>query len=149
LIVAVCVSKIKIKMNILLIAIGGALGSVTRYLFSEAIFNFVKINNSHFTKFLQSFPWPTFCVNVLGSMIAGIIYYFVVKNFDSFDPRLKHFLFAGFLGGFTTFSAFSLDFFRLATAGQYSQALLYAIASVTISILALFAGFYFIKLVLS
>ncbi len=136
-------------MNIILIAIGGALGSVVRYLFSEAIVSFVKINNSNFTKFFQSFPWSTFCVNVLGSAIAGIAYYFVVKNFDSFDPRLKNFLFAGFLGGFTTFSAFSLDFFRLATAGQYSQALLYAIASVTISILALFCGFYATKLILS
>jgi hypothetical protein len=65
-------------------------------------------------------------------MIAGILYYFVIKNFDNFDPRLKAFLFAGFLGGFTTFSAFSLDFFRLTSAGQYSQALLYAFASVAI-----------------
>ncbi|MBP7709658.1 MAG: fluoride efflux transporter CrcB [Rickettsiales bacterium] len=132
-------------MHLILIAIGGALGSVTRYLSSELILQIVKFNNSSLAKF----PWPTFCVNVLGSLLAGAAYFFVIKNFDNFDPRLKNFLFVGFLGGFTTFSAFSLDFFRLATAGQYSQALLYALASVTISILALFFGFYLSKLIFS
>lgn len=82
-------------------------------------------------------------------MLAGILYYFVIKNFDNFDPRLKNFLLVGFLGGFTTFSAFSLDFFRLATAGQYSQAAIYAISSVLLSILALFFGFYSTKLIFS
>jgi fluoride exporter len=131
-------------MNIFLIAIGGALGSVARYLSSEAIINLVK-TNAAFAKF----PWGTFFVNVVGSMVAGVIYYFVIKNFDNFDPRLKNFLFVGFLGGFTTFSAFSLDFFRLATAGQYPQALVYAISSVVLSILALFFGFYATKLIFS
>ncbi len=132
-------------MNILLIAIGGALGSVARYLSSEMVIQLIKFNDSALAKF----PWTTFFVNVVGSLIAGILYFFVIKNFDNFDPRLKNFLFVGFLGGFTTFSAFSLDFFRLATAGQYSQALLYALASVTISILALFFGFYSTKLIFS
>jgi CrcB protein len=132
-------------MNILLIAIGGALGSVARYLSSEMVIQLIKFNDSALAKF----PWTTFFVNVVGSLIAGILYFFVIKNFDNFDPRLKNFLFVGFLGGFTTFSAFSLDFFRLATAGQYSQALIYALASVTISILALFFGFYSTKLIFS
>ena len=132
-------------MNIILIAIGGALGSVARYLSSELVIQLIKFNDSALAKF----PWTTFFVNVVGSLLAGILYFFVIKNFDNFDPRLKNFLFVGFLGGFTTFSAFSLDFFRLATAGQYSQALLYALASVTISILALFFGFYSTKLIFS
>ena len=132
-------------MNIILVAIGGALGSMARYLSSELILQMVKFNDSALAKF----PWATFFVNVAGSLIAGVLYFFVIKNFDNFDPRLKNFLFVGFLGGFTTFSAFSLDFFRLATAGQYSQALLYAVTSVTISILALFFGFYSTKLIFS
>ncbi len=132
-------------MNSLLVAIGGALGSLVRYLSSELILQMVKFNDSSLAKF----PWATFFVNVAGSLIAGILYFFVIKNFDNFDPRLKNFLFVGFLGGFTTFSAFSLDFFRLATAGQYSQALLYALTSVTISILALFFGFYLTKIIFS
>lgn len=131
-------------MNILLIAIGGALGSVLRYLSFEIVANFSRAQGLP-----QHFPWGTLFVNVVGSMIAGVLYYFAIKNFDNFDPRLKNFLFAGFLGGFTTFSAFSLDFFRLATAGQYSQALVYAISSVVLSILALFFGFYSTKLIFS
>jgi CrcB protein len=109
------------------------------------VIQLIKFNDSALAKF----PWTTFFVNVVGSLIAGILYFFVIKNIDNFDPRLKNFLFVGFLGGFTTFSAFSLDFFRLATAGQYSQALIYALASVTISILALFFGFYSTKLIFS
>jgi fluoride exporter len=132
-------------MNLILIAIGGALGSVARYLCSEIILQIVKFNNSSLAKF----PWSTFCVNVLGSFLAGILYFFIIKNFDNFDPRLKNFLLVGFLGGFTTFSAFSLDFFRLASAGQYLQALLYALASFAIAILALFFGFYLSKLIFS
>lgn len=131
-------------MNLLLIAIGGALGSVMRYLLSEAILGLVK-TNAAFAKF----PWGTFFVNVVGSLIAGVVYYFMIKNFENFDPRLKSFLLVGFLGGFTTFSAFSLDFFRLASAGQFSQAMVYAAASVLISILAVFFGFYSTKLIFS
>lgn len=128
-------------MNLLLIAIGGALGSVLRFLSYEVILKFDIA--------LSRFPWGTFFVNVAGSLLAGIFYYFVIKDFDNFDLRLKSFLFVGFLGGFTTFSAFSLDFFRLATAGQYSQALIYATVSFVISISAIFFGFYATKLIFS
>lgn len=131
-------------MNLLLIALGGALGSVARYSSSEAILKLAK--SLHFS---CNFPWGTFVVNVAGSMLAGVIYYFVVRNFADFDPRLKNFLIAGFLGGFTTFSAFSLDFFRLATAGQYLQAFAYVVLSVVLAIAALFFGFYFTKLIFS
>lgn len=131
-------------MNLLLIAIGGALGSVARYLSSEAIMRSAKI-----LQLPCNFPWGTFFVNVVGSLIAGVVYYFVVKNFNSFDPRLKNFLIVGVLGGFTTFSAFSLDFLRLATAGQYPQAFVYALASVVLAILAVFFGFYSSKLIFS
>ncbi len=132
-------------INALLVAFGGALGSLARYFSSEVIINFVKINNSALAKF----PWTTFFVNIFGSILAGVLYYLVIKNFDSFDLRLKNFLFVGFLGGFTTFSAFSLDFFRLATAGQYSQAVFYAMSSVILSILAVFFGFYSSKIIFS
>lgn len=126
--------------NLLLIAAGGALGSISRYLTSESITYFFRA---------QIFPWGTFFVNVLGSLLAGILYYFMIKYFDNFNPKIKSFLLVGFLGGFTTFSAFCLDFFRLTTAGQYVQAASYVIFSVTISILALFFGFYFTKLIFS
>jgi fluoride exporter len=142
---------------IFFIALGGALGSIARYLTSEFIISFVKVRNSASTNFLQktpllftpSFPWSTFLVNVIGSMLAGIIYYFLIRNFNGFDERLKNFLLAGFLGGFTTFSTFSLDFFRLFAASQYLQALIYMAASVIFSILLLFVGFYLTKVIFS
>ncbi len=131
-------------MNLILIAIGGALGSVSRYLSSEAIVRLAKLLH-----FPCNFPWGTFFVNVTGSMIAGVVYYFVVKNFNSFDPRLKNFIIVGFLGGFTTFSAFCLDVFRLTTAGQHLQAFAYVSLSVILAVLALFFGFYATKLIIS
>lgn len=127
-------------MNLLLIAIGGALGSVSRYLSCEAITYFFRA---------QIFPWGVLFVNVFGSLLAGILYYFMIKYFDIFNPKLKNLLLVGFLGGFTTFSAFCLDFFRLTTAGQYFQAFSYAGLSVTLAIAALFLGFYLTKLIFS
>ena len=125
-------------LNILLIALGGALGSVSRYLTLHLTIHSLRGYN---------FPWSTILVNVLGSLFAGILYYFVIKNFDNFDPKLKNFLMVGFLGGYTTFSAFCLDFFRLTQAGQIAMACVYAITSVIISILALFFGFYLMKII--
>lgn len=126
--------------NILLIAIGGALGSVFRYLSCEQIIKLMR--NSQYAHF----PFHTLTVNVIGSMLAGILYFFVIKNFDIFDVRIKNFLIVGFLGGFTTFSAFSLDFMRLFMANQYFLAFSYALTSFVLSILAVFFGFYLMKL---
>lgn len=131
-------------MNLLLIAIGGALGSVARYLSSEFFMRAAKI-----WQLPCNFPWGTFVVNVSGSLLAGVVYYFVVRNFATFDPRLKNFLIVGFLGGFTTFSAFSLDFFRLMSAGQHLQAFAYATLSVALALMAVFCGFYLTKIIFS
>ena len=128
-------------MNLLLIAIGGGLGSVARFL------SFELINKSLVAA--SKFPLASFFVNVFGSLLAGVLYYFIIRNFNDFDPRLKNFLMMGFLGGFTTFSTFSVDFFRLTSAGQNLQAFTYAIASVTLAILALFFGFYLSKIIFS
>lgn len=131
-------------MNLILIAIGGALGSVLRYISSESMIRLAKMYHLP-----CNFPWGTFFVNVAGSLIAGVVYYFVVKNFANFDPRLKNFLIVGILGGFTTFSAFSLDVLRLITAGQHLQAFAYISLSVILAIAAIFFGFYATKLIIS
>lgn len=127
--------------NILLIALGSALGGVLRFLNYE-FFNFLAKNNSLVS---NKFPFATLSVNVIGSLLAGILYFFIIKNFENFSPLLKNFLMIGFLGGFTTFSAFSLDFFRLIQANQISYAIIYAISSVFISLIAVFLGFYLMK----
>ncbi len=128
-------------MNLVLIAVGGAFGAVLRFASSQFIIKLIK--NSHFA----IFPFNTLFVNVLGSLLAGILYYFMIKNFNDFDPRLKSFLLVGFLGSFTTFSAFSLDFLRLFNANQYFFSLIYVFSSVILSILAIFLGFYLAKVV--
>lgn len=131
--------------NILAIALGGALGSLARFFVSEF---FVKISKSFAVGFSR-FPLGTFSVNAIGCFFAGVLYFFIIRNFDQFNSNIKNFLSVGFLGGFTTFSAFALDFFRLSISGQHLQAFSYAILSVIISILALFFGFYLTKIFLS
>ncbi len=125
-------------LNIIMVAIGGAMGSVMRYLSSEFLVYFFRA---------QLFPAGTFFVNVFGSFLAGILYYFLIKYFNYFNLLHRNFLLVGFLGGFTTFSAFCLDFFRLFTAGHYNMAILYALMSAILSILALFFGFYLMKFI--
>ena len=75
-------------MTIFFIAIGGALGSILRYLLTEFSFKLLKNNNLITAKL----PLGTMSVNILGSFIAGLIYYFLVKNFNNFDPKIKSFL---------------------------------------------------------
>ncbi len=127
--------------NLILVAIGGAVGSSFRYLFIE------------FVTFLQkghalwlSFPLGTVLVNVIGSFLMGLLHFFCTNYFDSISPQTRLLLATGVLGGFTTFSAFSLDALRLISASQYGLAFIYILSSVIISILAIFLGFYFGKI---
>lgn len=128
-------------MDIFLIGLGGAIGAVLRFSSFEFITKILRASN------FAHFPFAVLFINVVGSMLAGILYYFVIRNFNEFDPRLRHFLMTGILGGFTTFSAFSLDFFRLFNAGQISSAFIYAFLSVFLSILAIFFGFYLMRVI--
>jgi CrcB protein len=124
--------------NLLLVALGGACGSSARYLLSDLITNLFRG---------QAFPFATISVNILGSLAAGILHFLAVNHMDIFTPETRLLLMVGFLGGFTTFSAFSVDVLRLVSAGQIATAATYAILSVTFSILAVFFGFYLAKLV--
>ena len=99
------------------VAIGGALGSVLRYLTVAAI----------------GAPVATAIVNVAGSLVMGALFVLLT-------PRLSPLLMTGILGGFTTFSAFSLDVLKLYTQGQPVQALLYIAATVLFSLIAVAAG---------
>lgn len=102
-----------------LIALGGAIGSVLRYLMVAAI----------------GAPWGTAAVNVLGSFAIGVLFILL-------DARAgwQLFLMTGLLGGFTTFSAFSLDTLKLFEAGQPLQAALYVVTSVALSMIAVALG---------
>ena len=117
-------------MSFIWVAVGGAFGSLLRF----------GVNNVT-PRFLgQDFPWATLTVNILGSLVMGFLAAFLAEKYAD-QPDLRLFLLTGVLGGFTTFSAFSLDVFNLVQRGESSTALIYAAASVVLSIIAVFAGF--------
>ena len=112
---------------LLQVALGGAIGASGRYLTGIAV-----------TRALgKSFPWGTLTVNVLGSFAMGAL---VVILAHVSGNRFAPLLMTGVLGGFTTFSAFSLDAMTLHERGAMGAALGYVFASVILSITALFAG---------
>lgn len=116
-------------MLILYVAAGGAFGSVMRYLMIQA-------TNAALGK---EFPYGTLLVNVLGCFLMGVAIAFLA----SILPRGRelHLLLAvGALGGFTTFSAFAYDVVLLLDRGEIVSALIYVLASVVVSVLALWAG---------
>ncbi len=113
----------------LLASAGGALGAGGRYLVNVGIGRWLG----------AGFPWATLSVNIVGSLLMGIIIeIFALRYQGSMEART--FLTTGILGGFTTFSAFSLDFVTLLERKQALGAALYLAGSVSISIAALFAG---------
>jgi CrcB protein len=126
--------------NLFLVAIGGAFGACSRYLFIEMVILFHRGS---------SFPIGTILVNIIGSFLMGVLHFFLTHYLDSISPQTRLLLATGFLGGFTTFSAFSIDAFRLISAGQFGIAFAYIFSSVIFSILAIFFGFYLSKLIFS
>lgn len=115
--------------QVLLVAFGGAIGSVLRY--------YVGIWGLRLAG--PAFPWGTLTVNVVGSFVIGLFAEMIARKFGgSTDLRLL--LMTGVLGGFTTFSAFSLDTIALIERGSLGLALLYLAASVGVSLCTVFAG---------
>ena len=115
--------------TILAIALGGALGSVLRYGTYIGAGKMLGMN----------FPWGTLIVNIVGSFLIGALTGMFASVWQP-SEEMKLFLITGFLGGFTTFSAFSLDFANLWSGGSTTMAVVYVVVSVTVSIAALFAG---------
>ena len=113
----------------LIIALGGALGSVARFMLSKLI------SESSTT----SFPLSTLVVNVLGCLIIGFVYA-LFDNKENASVALKQFLTIGFCGGFTTFSTFSNESFNLYQLQHFTQLVLYITASVVLGFLAIALG---------
>ncbi len=116
-------------MTIIYIALGGSLGAVFRYLLQ------LFVNNNIQT----TFPYSTLIVNASGSFLMGLFFGILANKFPE-NTNLKYFLLTGLLGGFTTFSAFSLDVVKLIEQQHFTPALLYILSSVIISILMLWLG---------
>ena len=116
---------------LLLVALGGALGSVARYLLSGWTLH-------HTVEW--RFPLGTFLVNVAGCLLVGALGGMVVKH-DAFSPEARLLLFTGIAGGFTTFSAFGLETFYLIRREEFLVAGGYVLASVLAGLLVLWLGF--------
>lgn len=121
-------------MTVLWVAAGGAIGSAARY--------FVNVWSGRMLG--ADFPWHTFFVNVLGCFAMGVLIELMALKLNV-SNEVRAFLTTGILGGFTTFSAFSLDFALLVERKAIASAGLYAAGSVIISLLAVFAGLALIR----
>lgn len=115
---------------LLLVMGGGALGAGARHLVNMAALRLVG----------AGFPWGTLTVNAVGSLLMGLLAGWLALKYEGGGQELRLFLATGVLGGFTTFSAFSLDAVLLWERGAHALATGYVLASVMISIAALVAG---------
>ena len=114
-------------MHILYVALGGALGSVLRFLIS-----------SWFQRSDNTALWPILLVNILGSFLAAFLFSLPNKYTS---PFISFLLISGFCGGFTTFSAFSLESWQRIEQGQIFMAFLFIGASLLLGLLAAWAGY--------
>jgi CrcB protein len=119
--------------NLLLVMLGGALGAGARHLAGVAGPRWLG----------PGFPWATLFVNLLGSLLIGLLAGWLVRAGGSEQARL--FLAVGVLGGFTTFSAFSLELGLMVQRGELATAVAYVLASVVGGVLLLFAGLWIMR----
>ena len=115
-----------------LVALGGAVGAVSRYQLGRAV--------THWTGPNTGFPWGTLSANLIGSLAMGLLVGWLARHGGAGQENLRLLLGVGLLGGFTTFSAFSLELVLLMERGSLGLALVYAALSVLAGFAALFLG---------
>ena len=113
--------------NLLLVGLGGSIGSMVRYAASFLIRS-------------KLFPYATLSVNITGSFIIGLVFAMSLKE-EGLSNNWKIFLATGICGGFTTFSAFSLENMGLLQTGKIGMAVTYILLSIILGILATFLGY--------
>ncbi len=121
---------------LLMVGIGGALGSMARYLIAGWV------QPSYWT----GFPYGILIVNITGGFLMGLFTEAMALKFHV-SPEVRAFLTTGILGGYTTFSTFSLEAGMLIERQAYTQAVFYITGSALLSVAALFAGFWLMRAV--
>ncbi|WHA39881.1 fluoride efflux transporter CrcB [Agrobacterium larrymoorei] len=116
-------------LNILLVALGGAIGSVGRYL--------VGVWGTRLAG--PNFPWGTLTVNIVGAFFIGLMVEMIARRLDA-SAEMRVFIVTGIIGGFTTWSSFTLDAVVLFERGALGMSALYIMASLLVSFVAIFAG---------
>lgn len=114
----------------LLVGVGGALGAMARYGFAEAVGRLWQ----------SSFPLATLLINIIGSLLMGLLVGLLAKFMPAWVNEARLFVAIGILGGFTTFSSFSLDVVAQLERGEIGPALLYVLLSVAVSVAGLYLG---------
>ena len=115
--------------QVLAIAGGGALGALLRYWVSTAVHSLIG----------RDFPYGTLAVNVLGSLLMGFLYIWLLERMPG-GVAMRAFLLIGLLGAFTTFSTFSIETLNLMESGQLAKAVLNTLLSVVLCIFAAALG---------
>lgn len=118
--------------SFLLVGVGGMIGSMLRYFFSVVVKP-------------SSFPYATFAVNIIGCLLIGLIMGISIKN-GQLNGSYKLFLATGLCGGFTTFSAFSIECMHMLQDERYLPAAVYIALSIVLGLAATFAGLQLAKL---
>jgi CrcB protein len=121
-------------LKVIIVGFGGFFGSIFRYLIYLLSNNLIG----------YSFPFGTILVNVIGCFLIGLIYQ-IFSDMISLSDNLKLFMTIGFLGGFTTFSAFSLDVFLLYQSNSKLVAIIYIFITLVLSLLAMLGGMWIFK----
>ncbi len=120
---------LNIKLNLLIIALGGALGAVSRFLLGNGLSRALG----------SALPYGTFVINIVGCFAMGLLMTIIVDR-EMLPAAWRLFLCVGFLGGFTTFSSFGYEALMLLTEGRMLAALAYAGGSVVLGLVAAAAG---------
>jgi len=122
----------------LLVFVGGGLGAMARYGLNQVVMRLAG----------GAFPWGILLINVTGSTVMGLAAsWFMLRGDTGWSPHVRLFLTTGVLGGYTTFSAFSLDAAMLWERGEHGAAAAYVIGSVALSLVGVFAGLWFVRAV--
>ncbi|MEY8701799.1 fluoride efflux transporter CrcB [Francisella philomiragia] len=121
---------------LILVGIGGGLGAMSRFALTQATASISK-----------QIPIGILLCNIIGSLIIGMMAAFLIQTKlfnEDISTYVRSLFVTGFLGGFTTFSSFSLDILNLLQRGEALLAISYILVSVTVSLIAVILGFYFI-----
>lgn len=121
--------------SLLIVGLGGGIGSMLRYLSQKWVYQF----------YPHPFPWGTLLVNIAGCFLIGI-FHSLSERSGLFTTEWRLLLTTGFCGGFTTFSAFAFENLNLLKSGDITYFSLYTIASIVLGIAAVFAGITIFKL---
>jgi CrcB protein len=126
-------------LNLLFVALGGAVGSVSRYVLNDRV------------RAVLGTGWPSgiFTINVLGGFLMGCLVGVLALRGGADQEKWRVLVGVGVLGGFTTFSSFSLDVALMIERKAYGQAAAYSLASVLVSVAALFAGLMLMRRILA